>query len=70
MVVWLVLAIAGPNAYNTAPAMMHVGNYTSYSACQTAAKDATYPVRPLANNAQPTFICIRANDAGSKPPPY
>jgi hypothetical protein len=44
MVVWLVLAITGPNAYNTAPAMMHVRNYTSYSACQTAAKEATYPV--------------------------
>jgi hypothetical protein len=43
MVVWLVLAIAGPNSYNTAPAMIHVGNYTSYSDCQTAAKGATYP---------------------------
>ena len=68
MVIWLVLVVAGPNSYNSSPVMMHVGNYSSLSACQTAAKSATYPVRPLANNAQPTFMCIQANDAGSKPP--
>lgn len=69
MMIWLVLVIAGPNVYNAAPVMMHVGNYTSYAACESAAKSATYPVRPLANTAQPTFICIKANDPGSKPPP-
>jgi hypothetical protein len=68
MVIWLVLAIASPNSSNTAPAMMHVGNYTSYSACETAAKGATYPVRPLANNSQPAFICVQANDHGSRAP--
>jgi hypothetical protein len=68
MVIWLVLAIASPNASSTAPAMMHVGNYSTYSACQTAAKEATYPVKPLANNAQPTFICVKANDAGQRGP--
>jgi len=68
MVIWLVLAVAGPNSYNSSPVMMHVGTYSSHSACQSAAKGATYPVKPLANNAQPTFICIQANDAGSKPP--
>ena len=49
--IWLVLALAGPNSYNVAPTMMHLGNFTLHSACQTAAKGATYAVRPLANNA-------------------
>ena len=69
MVFWLVLVIAGTNTSNPAPVLMHVGNYTSSSECQTAAKGASYPVRSLTNTSQPTFICIQANDAGSKPPP-
>ena len=67
MVIWLVLAIASPNASNTAPAMMHIGNYSTIKACETAAKEATYP-GPLANNAQPTFVCVRANDGSQRAP--
>ena len=52
MVFWLVLVIAGTNTNNPAPVLMHVGNYTSSSECQTAAKGASYPVRSLTNMPQ------------------
>jgi hypothetical protein len=72
MIFWLVLIVAGQVASNETPhslRIMHVGNYSSYAACEKYAAGYTTPVKPSNNPPQITLLCIQANEPGRTQPP-
>ena len=67
MIFWLVLIVAGQVAGNEnphTPRIMHVGNYSSYAACEKSAAGYTTPVKLPNNPPQITMLCIQANETG------
>jgi hypothetical protein len=72
MIFWLVLIVAGQVTANEnphTPRIMHVGNYSSYAACEKYAAGYTTPVKPSNNPPQITLLCIQANEPGRTQPP-
>lgn len=64
MTVWLVLWFIG----STTP--IHVGNFTSLEACDTAAKRAVFIPGPHSNSLPQAFnlVCIQASESGTTAP--
>lgn len=62
MTFWLVLLLAGGSA------PLHVGNYTSLAACETAAREAALFNPGPGARVPHNFICVQANESGTKPP--
>jgi hypothetical protein len=62
---WLVLVTVVPSNV----AMMHVGNFESYAACDKAAHEMQKPVEPSPQGRPDiTLLCIQANGSGVPPP--
>jgi hypothetical protein len=67
MIYWLILVMIAGDGNRSA--LLHVGNFKSYTQCQTAAKGATYPVWPTTSTAHQAFVCVQANQVGTSQPP-
>jgi hypothetical protein len=66
MIFWLVLTI-----YSSGPTTaLHVGNFSTMAACQAAGRTSGSVFNGTGNGNQGSyFLCVQANDAGTKPPP-
>ena len=63
MIFWLILL-------THAGQTIHVGNFTTVEACQKAAEQSILvnPNKPPSTPVGRWFICVQANDSGTKPP--
>jgi hypothetical protein len=68
MVYWLILFF-GLSA-NSPPTAIHVGNFRSMAACESAAKRATFVAADSKAMPAHTFACVQANETNTQPPPY